>query len=74
MRLVQQIIRFLEKTPRIQRENLNAMEEAQALERLILEFELTHQEVAEAVSWLLSEQSSYTTGHLLPIDGGYTCA
>lgn len=32
------------------------------------------QEVAEAVSWLLSEQSSYTTGHLLPIDGGYTCA
>ncbi|BDX08698.1 ParB/RepB/Spo0J family partition protein [Planctobacterium marinum] len=33
----------------IQREDLNAMEEAQALERLILEFELTHQEVAEAV-------------------------
>lgn len=33
----------------IQREDLNAMEEALALERLILEFELTHQEVAEAV-------------------------
>lgn len=33
----------------IQREDLNAMEEAQALERLILEFELTHQEVADAV-------------------------
>lgn len=33
----------------IQREDLNAMEEAQALERLITEFELTHQEVAEAV-------------------------
>lgn len=33
----------------IQREDLNAMEEAQALERLIIEFELTHQEVAEAV-------------------------
>lgn len=33
----------------IQREDLNAMEEAQALERLLLEFELTHQEVAEAV-------------------------
>lgn len=33
----------------IQREDLNAMEEAQALERLILEFELTHQEVAVAV-------------------------
>lgn len=33
----------------IQREDLNAMEEAQALERLISEFELTHQEVAEAV-------------------------
>jgi ParB family chromosome partitioning protein len=33
----------------IQREDLNAMEEAQALDRLIQEFELTHQEVAEAV-------------------------
>ena len=33
----------------IQREDLNAMEEAQALERLMNEFELTHQEVATAV-------------------------
>lgn len=33
----------------IQREDLNAMEEAIALERLMKEFELTHAEVAEAV-------------------------
>ncbi|WP_394173039.1 ParB/RepB/Spo0J family partition protein [Thalassotalea litorea] len=33
----------------IQREDLNAMEEAIALERLLNEFELTHLEVAEAV-------------------------
>lgn len=33
----------------IQREDLNPMEEATALQRLILEFELTHQEAAEAV-------------------------
>ena len=33
----------------IQREDLNAMEEAIALDRLITEFELTHQEVAKAV-------------------------
>lgn len=33
----------------IQREDLNAMEEAQALDRLMQEFELTHQEVALAV-------------------------
>ena len=33
----------------IQREDLNAMEEAQALDHLMNEFELTHQEVAEAV-------------------------
>lgn len=33
----------------IQREDLNAMEEAQALDRLLSEFELTHQEVADAV-------------------------
>ncbi|WP_372766569.1 ParB/RepB/Spo0J family partition protein [Pseudoalteromonas sp.] len=33
----------------IQREDLNAMEEAVALERLLSEFELTHQQVADAV-------------------------
>lgn len=33
----------------IQREDLNAMEEAVALDRLLNEFELTHQEVADAV-------------------------
>src|SRR2546421_2907352 len=33
----------------IQRENLNPLEEARALERLIKEFELTHQEAADAV-------------------------
>ncbi|WP_440877381.1 ParB/RepB/Spo0J family partition protein [Thalassotalea sp. PLHSN55] len=33
----------------IQREDLNAMEEAIALDRLLTEFELTHQEVAQAV-------------------------
>jgi len=33
----------------IQRENLNPLEEARALERLIREFELTHEQAAEAV-------------------------
>ena len=33
----------------IQRENLNPLEEARALDRLIREFELTHQDAAEAV-------------------------
>lgn len=33
----------------IQREDLNAMEEAVALQRLLSEFELTHQQVADAV-------------------------
>jgi ParB family chromosome partitioning protein len=33
----------------IQREDLNAMEEAQALDRLMVEFDLTHQQVATAV-------------------------
>jgi len=33
----------------IQRENLNAIDEAMALQRLMQEFELTHQEVADAV-------------------------
>ena len=33
----------------IQREDLNPLEEARALQRLIAEFELTHQEAAEAV-------------------------
>lgn len=33
----------------IQRENLNPLEEAQALQRLISEFEMTHQQASEAV-------------------------
>lgn len=33
----------------IQRQDLNALEEAQALQRLIQEFQLTHEEVAQAV-------------------------
>ncbi|MDA0789369.1 MAG: ParB/RepB/Spo0J family partition protein [Proteobacteria bacterium] len=33
----------------VQREDLNAMEEAQALQRLVSEFNLTHQQVADAV-------------------------
>jgi ParB family chromosome partitioning protein len=33
----------------IQREDLNPLEEARALERLILEFEITHEQAAEAV-------------------------
>lgn len=33
----------------IQRENLNALEEARALDRLIREFEVTHQEAADAI-------------------------
>lgn len=33
----------------IQRRDLNAIEEASALQRLILEFQLTHQEVADAI-------------------------
>jgi ParB family transcriptional regulator, chromosome partitioning protein len=33
----------------IQRENLNPIEESRALQRLILEFELTHEQAAEAV-------------------------
>ncbi len=33
----------------IQRENLNPLEEAQAIQRLIAEFELTHQDAADAI-------------------------
>src|SRR5690606_35220139 len=33
----------------IQRENLNALEEARALDRLIREFQVTHQQAAEAI-------------------------
>ena len=32
----------------------------------------TPEEVAEAVLWLCSDASSFTTGHALPIDGGLT--
>jgi ParB family chromosome partitioning protein len=47
----------------IQREDLNAMEEAQALERLMNEFELSHQEVATAVG-----KSRTTVSNLLRLN------
>ena len=47
----------------IQREDLNAIEEAQALERLQNEFSLTHQQVAEAVG-----KSRATVSNLLRLN------
>lgn len=47
----------------IQREDLNAMEEAVALERLLTEFDLTHQEVALAVG-----KSRTTVSNLLRLN------
>ncbi|MFQ3337935.1 MAG: ParB family chromosome partitioning protein, partial [Colwellia sp.] len=47
----------------IQREDLNAMEEAVALERLLTEFELTHQEVAVAIG-----KSRTTVSNLLRLN------
>jgi ParB family chromosome partitioning protein len=48
----------------IQREDLNSMEEAQAFERLMVEFNLTHQQVAEAVG-----KSRTTVTNLLRLNG-----
>jgi ParB family chromosome partitioning protein len=48
----------------IQREDLNAMEEAQALDRLMVEFNLTHQQVAEAVG-----KSRTTVTNILRLNG-----
>jgi 3-oxoacyl-[acyl-carrier protein] reductase len=33
----------------------------------------TVDEVAEAVLWLVSDQSSFMTGHAMVLDGGVTC-
>jgi NAD(P)-dependent dehydrogenase (short-subunit alcohol dehydrogenase family) len=30
------------------------------------------QEVADAALWLLSDQASFITGAVIPVDGGYT--
>ncbi|ODP96855.1 MULTISPECIES: ParB/RepB/Spo0J family partition protein [Salinivibrio] len=48
----------------IQRENLNAMEEAQALERLVNDFSLTHQQLAESLG-----KSRTTISNLLRLNG-----
>lgn len=48
----------------IQREDLNAMEEAQALDRLLTEFSLTHQEIADAVG-----KSRTTVTNILRLNG-----
>jgi ParB family chromosome partitioning protein len=52
----------------IQRENLNPMEEARALERLIREFELTHEQAAEAVGRSRAAVSNLL--RLLDLDDG----
>ncbi|MDH3980322.1 MAG: ParB/RepB/Spo0J family partition protein [Gammaproteobacteria bacterium] len=52
----------------IQRENLNPMEEARALERLIREFELTHEQAAEAVGRSRAAVSNLL--RLLELDDG----
>jgi ParB family transcriptional regulator, chromosome partitioning protein len=48
----------------IQREDLNALEEAEALHRLLDEFELTHQQIAESVG-----KSRTTVTNLLRLAG-----
>jgi NAD(P)-dependent dehydrogenase (short-subunit alcohol dehydrogenase family) len=61
------------QTPMVDRMTTEAGISAQALvdqepmERLGLP-----KEIAEAVVWLLSEQSSFVTGIAMPVDGGYT--
>ncbi|NNM12922.1 MAG: ParB/RepB/Spo0J family partition protein, partial [Gammaproteobacteria bacterium] len=52
----------------IQRENLNPLEEALALDRLIDEFELTHEEAAKAVGRKRASVSNLL--RLLELDGG----
>ena len=52
----------------IQREDLNAIEEAVALQRLLNEFELTHQEVADAVGKSRSAVSNLLRLNLLNED------
>lgn len=32
------------------------------------------EEVAEAICWLISDRSSYVTGQIIPVDGGFTAA
>jgi NAD(P)-dependent dehydrogenase (short-subunit alcohol dehydrogenase family) len=32
------------------------------------------QEIANGTAWLCSDESSYATGHILAIDGGFTAA
>lgn len=48
----------------IQREDLNAMEEAQALNRLVVDFSLTHQQLADALG-----KSRTTISNLLRLNG-----
>ena len=49
-------------------EVMKILQEAQPIQRIA-----EPSEIATVVSFLLSEENSFMTGALVPVDGGYTC-
>ncbi len=50
------------------KEVMNMLEEAQPIKRIA-----RPDEIAKLACYLLSDDNSFMTGSLVPIDGGYTC-
>lgn len=59
---------FSEKTGATKEEINIILEKAQPIQRIA-----QPEEIARTVAFLLSDESSFTTGALIPVDGGYTC-
>jgi NAD(P)-dependent dehydrogenase (short-subunit alcohol dehydrogenase family) len=61
------------RTPMLNRAySLNPDAEQNAISRHPMGRLCTPEEVAEAIVWLCSDNSSFVTGHFLTVDGGYT--
>jgi NAD(P)-dependent dehydrogenase (short-subunit alcohol dehydrogenase family) len=56
----------------IQQMNFGTYDEKKLIEMFPMKRMGNPQEIANSIAWLCSDESSYTTGHILAIDGSFS--